>query len=83
MAGFVARRGAGGAVGDGEVVLEGEDEGFGVDAGDGEVDDMGHGVVGVAIEDGMEWCEGGEQFLAEGHALFSPFLPFLASQFGG
>lgn len=83
MTWLVACGGAGGAVGDGEVVFQGQHQGFGIDAGDGEIDDMGQGAVGVAIEDRIEWGEGGEEFLAEGQALICPSLPFLACEFGG
>lgn len=48
VAGGVVLGGAGGAVGDGDEVLEGEHDGLGIEAGDGDVERARQGFGGVA-----------------------------------
>jgi len=75
--------GAGGAVGDGDEVGEGFHDFFGVDVGEGEVDDVGDGAGLVAVELGVERCEGGEEAVAEGLVGGGALVGFGEGEFGG
>lgn len=83
MAGFVAGGGAGGAVGEGEGVFGGHQEGFAVDAGEADVEDVGEAALGVAVDVVVDGLEVGEEFLAGGEGGGAAGGPFEAGQPGG